>query len=183
MADITGDIGSSFDKYWPYYVGGFIAVAIIVFLYLKGKTSSSGTVSNFTYSDGPTDAQIAAGTAQQDQQQADQTAVSLANINATASTANTSTFASLLATNSANSLSANNVDSNNALAASETASDNALLTSEFADQTTQFGDTTQANINAQNANTFLTSLEQDVNLTSNGKTPLSFNIAGNGAAS
>jgi hypothetical protein len=142
MADITGEIGSSFDKHWPYYVGGFIAVAIIVFLYLKGKTSSSGTVSNFTYSDGPTDAQIAAGTAQQDQQQADQTAVSLANINATASTTNTSTFASLLATNSANSLSAINSDNATAEQQDEEAGNVSLIN-------TVNNDDTQLRLNEQ----------------------------------
>jgi hypothetical protein len=70
-------------KYWPYLLGGGIAVLGLVWLFFSGSSSSSNTgASNFTYSVGPTDAQIAAGTAQQNQIQADQTAVSLANIQA-----------------------------------------------------------------------------------------------------
>jgi hypothetical protein len=104
---VIEDIEDSVSAHWPYYLGGFIAVLVFVYLYYSSAGSkSSGGTSNFTYSIGPSDAQIAAGTAQQNQLQADQTAVSLANINATASTAEAGDYFNYLTTNSANQLSA-----------------------------------------------------------------------------
>jgi hypothetical protein len=104
-------------KYWPYLLGGGIAVLGLVWLFFSGSSSSSNTgASNFTYSVGPTDAQIAAGTAQQNQIQADQTAVSLANIQATAGTSENSANDSLLATLGSDQLSSS--DENNIAAVS-----------------------------------------------------------------
>lgn len=91
-------------------VGALMAAGLVAYYYLSGSKSGSGSASsayNFSYSVGPTAAQVAAGTAQQNQVQADQTAVSLANIAATSSNTQAGDYFSYLTSNSANALSEN----------------------------------------------------------------------------
>ena len=80
MTDGVVDATEQTFKSHPFLIGGGL-LAVVVLFYVLSKPKAAAT-SNFTFSTGPSDAQIQAGTAQQIATQADQTAVTLANINA-----------------------------------------------------------------------------------------------------
>jgi hypothetical protein len=104
LHEVEGSLGSH-PIYWT--VGALAIAGLVAYYYLSGSKSGSNGAApayNFSYSVGPTAAQVAAGTAQQNQVQADQTAVSLANIAATSSDTQAGDYFSYLATNSANAL-------------------------------------------------------------------------------
>ena len=104
MADgVLQDTVTEF-KAHPWLIGGSIVGLVLLFYLLSGskKTATPASLGNFTYSIGPTDAQLAAQTSQANQTAADQTAVSLANIQATANTTLGQSYFQYLATNSAN---------------------------------------------------------------------------------
>ena len=150
------------------WIGGVLALLVVI--YLASSGGSKQATSNFTYSVGPTDAQIAAGTAQQNQIQADQTAVSLANINATSNQTVAGDYFNYLTTNSANNLSATNaqtaaslslgtLNSNNSLALGTLQSNNALTGLENTNSTnyntTISNNSTAQEINSNNNSTYL----------------------------
>lgn len=135
---IWEEVKDSVSEHPAYWAGGFAVLAIAVFLYYRSgsKSSTSGQPAyNFSYSVGPTAAQVAAGTAQQNQLQADQTAVSLANI---AATANTS-----IAQTNANAAIAQSTDALNAIMSTNQAN--------VAGQQTQFAISENANDDALQA--------------------------------
>lgn len=102
-----GVIGSTMEeaKRHPYLiVGGFVAV--VALLWVLSSSGGSSKAQNFTFSYGPSDAQIAAGTAQQISTQQAQTAVSLANTQAATQTAVSQDYFGYLTNNSANLLAA-----------------------------------------------------------------------------
>lgn len=90
----------------PYLIiGGVVAVVALLYVASSARKTPAAP-QNFSFSYGPSDAQVLAGTAQQIATQQGQTAVSLANIQATTSTAEAGDYFNYLTNNSANSLTA-----------------------------------------------------------------------------
>jgi hypothetical protein len=89
----------------PYLVVGGLVAAVAVLWYLSGS-SAAPAGQNFTFSYGPSDAQVLAGTQLAIAQQADQTAVTLAGMQTTAQTGIAQDYFGYLTNNSANTLAA-----------------------------------------------------------------------------
>lgn len=121
----------------PFWIaGGVVGLVLLFWLLSSGKTPAAPQA--FTYSYGPSDAQVQAGTALAIQQAAGQSAVAIAGIQADASKAVNGDYFNYLATNSTN-----QVD------VAQIASKTALGTAGYAAQTAQ----TQAAYGAQTAQT------------------------------
>lgn len=86
-------------------IGGLVAVVALLWIVSSGSTKANKG-QNFSFSYGPSDAQIAAGTAQQIATQQAQTAVSLANINAGTTSTVAQDYFGYLANHSADTLTA-----------------------------------------------------------------------------
>jgi hypothetical protein len=92
-------------KLHPYLIGGAVAVLAVLIWYMS-RPSPAATPQNFSFSYGPSDAQVRAGTALQIAQQADTTSLAMANIQAGVQSQTAQDYFSYLTTNSANQLDA-----------------------------------------------------------------------------
>lgn len=89
---------------YPFWIIGGAAVLLLVWYFWPGSTTTAPQ--NFTFSYGPSDANIQAGTQLAIQQAADQTAVSIAQLQATSNNTQAGDYYGYLTTNSANNLQA-----------------------------------------------------------------------------
>lgn len=115
MADEPGIVESTITeaKAHPWLIGGAIVAAVLALYLISRGSSSKGT--SFTYSSGPSEAQINANTALAVTQQKDQTALGLAKINADSTASTAQNYFSYLTTASANALASNQIASNTTL--------------------------------------------------------------------
>ena len=103
-----GVVGSTMTEFkrHPVWIVGGVVVLVVLFLVLSGGKKTAASPQAFSFSYGPSDAQVQAGTALAIQQSAGQTQLALAGINASTSTAETQSYIGYLANNSANALAA-----------------------------------------------------------------------------
>ena len=98
---IVEDTVEEFEAHPWLWIGGFVAIAGVI-IYLKYAGSSSAA-QNFTFSYGPSDAQVAAGTDLAIAQGQQNTALAIANSNNTAQTTEAGDYFGYLTNNSTNS--------------------------------------------------------------------------------
>lgn len=132
-------------KAHPYIVGGAV-VALVGILWFFSSKSPAQTPQHFSFSYGPSDAQIQAGTALAIAQQNDQTSLGLAKIQADTTAGTAQDYYTYLATASNNNLALGTIQSNNQLSLG--------TTKVLADDTTaaaiaSYANNTQVTINAQ----------------------------------
>jgi hypothetical protein len=166
-----GVIGATIEetKRHPYLiVGGLVAVVVVLWIVSSG-TGSKTAAQPFTFSYGPSDTQVKAGTALAIAQAGDQTAVTLAGMQSTQNTAIAQDYFGYLSTNSANQLAATVNTNGTAVqvsalnnASDQIASNNALTATVsgqyYANATAMNGNATQAQIAGIQAGTAQTQI-------------------------
>jgi hypothetical protein len=171
----------------PWIIGGAVAALVILLMVTHKSSTTSTPAASFSYNIGPSDAQVQAGTSLAIAQGADQTALAIANTQATTAAGQQSSTAGIMG-NYFNYLTAagqqqvalGTTQSNNALALGLTQSNNAL----------SLGTTQSNNSLAATANTNATNLTTAENATAtqqaiaanNNATALSINSTNQGYA-